>query len=235
MSRQYCTEVSLQCPVEATVYGYRPNLGGNAFLVAVFAICAIAQLALGIRAKLRAFTSVMFIGTGLEALGYGGRIIMNSNPWSSSGFKLQIVALVLAPSFLAAGIYLTLKHLVMFIGPEHSRLKPKLYTWIFIGCDGLSIITQAVGGGVAAAEKPALLDTGNGLIVAGIALQVATMFVCLLTAADFAWSVYKHHSKWDDSREKTPTYHRLANKSFQFYLGASAVAFVLIWIRCIYR
>jgi hypothetical protein len=176
----------------------------------------------------------MVIGTSLECLGYAGRIIMHGNPWSSAGFKLQIVCLVLAPSFLAAGNYLTLKHLVMFIGPEHSRLKPKLYTWIFIGMDGMSIVTQAVGGGVAASEKPALLDTGNGLIVAGIALQVATMFICGCCAADFAWKVRKDHRS-ETAEKTTPSYERLANGNFRLYLGASAVAFTLIFVRCIYR
>ena len=106
-------------------------------------------------------------------VGYIGRIIMHNNPWSGAGFKTQICCLVLAPSFLAAGIYVTLKHLVIYCGPENSRLKPRLYPWVFIGCDFGSIVLQAIGGGVASAagdhgSKPGLLKSGNGLIVAGV-------------------------------------------------------------------
>lgn len=43
--------------------------------------------------------------------GYGGRLMLHNDPFSDSGFKLQIVLLTFAPAFLAAGIYLNLKHL----------------------------------------------------------------------------------------------------------------------------
>lgn len=105
--------------------------------------------------------------------------MMHNNPWDDVGFKIQIVCLIIAPSFLAAGIYLTLKHIVMALGPEHSRLKPRLYTWIFISCDALSIVIQAVGGGIAASSDGSAADTGGNIMVAGIAIQVATMYAML--------------------------------------------------------
>lgn len=37
--------------------------------------------------------------------------MLHNDPFSDSGFKLQIVLLTLAPAFFAAGIYLQLKHL----------------------------------------------------------------------------------------------------------------------------
>ena len=193
MSRRICTEVTPLCPVELTTYGYYPNLAGNIILLVVFGVCALAQLGLGIKYKLRAFGSVATISCAMEAAGYGGRIMMHQNPWTSSGFKLQIVLLILAPSFLAAGIYLTLKHLVMVLGPEHSRLPPKLYTWIFIGFDAVSILTQAAGGGLAASTGD-LVNIGNRVIIAGIAIQVATMFVCFLVSLDFAYRVKKNRT-----------------------------------------
>lgn len=130
MSTRYCTEVTPECPVEYTTYGYYPNLGGNAFLLAAFALCFFGQIIMGWKTKVRAFSIVVAMGCGLEAIGYGGRIMMNENPWSSDGFKMQVCCLILAPSFLAAGIYLTIKHLVIHLGQESSRLAPRWYTWI---------------------------------------------------------------------------------------------------------
>jgi len=130
-----CTEVSPECPVVDTTYGYRPNLAGNSILLAVFAACTLAQLVLGLRYRLRAFTFAVSLGCLGEAIGYGGRIMMNSNPWSQTGFKIQICCLILSPSFLAAGIYLTIKHLVIYFGPEMSRIRPQMYTRIFISCE----------------------------------------------------------------------------------------------------
>ncbi|KAF0322114.1 RTA1 like protein [Colletotrichum asianum] len=208
MSR--CTEVTLNCPVEATVYGYYPNVGGNAFLLAIFILCTVSQLFLGVKYRLRAFTTVMVIGCLLEALGYIGRLMMSKNPWSDIGFRLQVICLILAPSFLAAGIYLTLKHLVLYIGPENSRLAPKWYTWIFISCDAISFLVQAAGGAAASSsDGGSAAETGNDIMIAGIAVQVVTMGICGLLAVDFAWRAFRN-------RSRGPT-------------------FIVIFIRCIYR
>ncbi|KAK5113242.1 hypothetical protein LTR62_003578 [Meristemomyces frigidus] len=232
--QQLCTQVSPDCPVYATLYGYRPNLAANALLLAIFSACTLAQLILGLRYRLKAFTIAVTIGCAGEAIGYGGRIMMNRNPWSQTGFKTQICCLVLAPSFLAAGIYLTLKHLVIFFGAEKSRLRPGLYTAIFISCDLLSILIQAGGGGIAASDQSNLVKIGDNLIVTGISVQVATMFVCLCLAADFGWQVLKHHKLRLPGREEVEEGERLPG-SFRYYAICSGVAFVLIFIRCVYR
>ena len=85
-----------------------------------------------------------------ESIGYIGRIMIHNNPWDDAGFKIQVVCLIQAPFFLAAGIYLTLKHIITALGPEKPRLKPKLYTWIFTGAGAFSIVLQAAGGGISA-------------------------------------------------------------------------------------
>ena len=115
--------------MEYTTYGYYPNLGGNVFLLVVFALCFFGQIAIGWKTQVRAFTTVVAIGCGLEAIGYGGRLMMNENPWSSDGFKMQVCCLILAPSFLAAGFYLSIKHIILHLGRESSRLAPRWYTW----------------------------------------------------------------------------------------------------------
>ncbi|KAI7152959.1 RTA1-domain-containing protein [Hortaea werneckii] len=222
---QRCTEVTPQCPVELTTYGYRPVLSGNIVFIVIFGLCTIAQTYLGLRHKLRAFTFAVSLGCLGETIGYGGRVMMNDNPWSGTGFKIQIVCIILAPSFLAAGFYLTLKHLILYIGPEHSRLKPKLYTWIFICADALSIITQAVGGGIASAETRELVDVGNGIIIAGIVIQVVTQFICICLGVDFALRVKKRGGDGI----------RTWSAGFIFYIFSSCFAFLTIFIRCVYR
>lgn len=69
-----CTQVTPECPVEATTYGYTPNLAGNVILLAVFALCAIAQIFLGIWYRLWSFGIVVSIGSVLEFVGYIGRV-----------------------------------------------------------------------------------------------------------------------------------------------------------------
>lgn len=168
---------------------------------------------------------------------------------------MQICCLVLAPSFLAAAIYLTLKHVVLYCGPEHSRLKPRLYPWVFIGCDLGSIILQACGGGVAAAapdpgdsnmspkKRQQLLDAGNGLIIAGIGFQIATMTACAILMSDY----YRRFSKarkqaiksagmlttesdWEKNRSNPAV-----KRNFRIFIIAVTIAFFTTLIRCVYR
>lgn len=236
MSGQFdnCTSVTPACPVAATTYGYTPNLAGNVVLLAVFGICAIAQLGLGIFYRLPSYASVVTLCCVCEAVGYVGRIIMHNNPWSDVGFKIQIVCLILAPSFLAAGIYLTIKHLVRTLGPQFSRLPPHLYTWIFICFDAISIVIQAVGGGLAATGGD-MTDAGGYIMLGGIAIQVATMSVCVLLAIDFAFSVWRASKRPDPSTDLGKFHTKIASRGFKFYLTATAIAFTAILVRCIYR
>lgn len=172
-----CTAVSPECPVEGTLYGYTPSLEWNAFFAAFFGLCCIIQIGQGIRWK----TWTYMIGVGLgclaECVGYIGRIMMHNNPYDDLGFQLQIVLLIFAPAFLAAGIYLTLKHLVINFGADWSRLRPSWYTYVFIACDVSSLALQSAGGGLAAtADTESTRDLGTNLMIAGIIWQVVSKF-----------------------------------------------------------
>jgi len=243
-ARHYCTEITPDCPVSLTTYGYYPNLSANSFFIAVFALCCILQLVLGTWRKTWTWLVVVSLGTFGEAVGYGGRVLMHHNPWSGAGFKTQICCLVLAPSFLAAGIYVTLKHVVIYCGAENSRLKPRWIPWAFIGADFFSIVLQALGGGIAASAgdhnvNKSLLNTGDGLIVAGIAFQVATMAVCGLFIIDF-YIRFKRAKKARSTGTMQSEYEKRQDvpkeaRNFRVFCVAMAVAFATIWIRCIYR
>lgn len=81
---------------------------------------------------------------------------------------------IFAPAFLAAGIYLTLKHIVIQFGSQWSLLKPNWYTYIFIACDVLSLVMQSAGGALAATADPGenIGDIGTDIMIAGIIWQV---------------------------------------------------------------
>lgn len=232
-----CFEVGPLCPVQATTYGYYPNFGGNVFFAVFFGVLGISQLGLGIYFRTWTFMIALGIGALMEMAGYIGRVLMNDNPWSAPAFKLQIVCLVLAPTFVAAGIYLTLKHIVLALGPEHSKLKPRLFTWIFIGCDVGSLLLQAAGGGVAAAAgktDQAMLKAGDDIIIAGIAFQVATMAVCGFVALHFFWTVSRHGNGLEGEKDLETTT-SVPRTRMQLILGAEIFAYFTVIIRCIYR
>lgn len=238
-----CTEVTPQCPAIATTYGYYPILSINAFFLALFGLCCLATLTIGIWTKTWTYTIALGVGTLLETAGYAGRILMNGNPWSDSGFRLQIVCLILGPSLVAAAIYLTLKHFVLYCGPQYSPLKPRLYPWVFIGCDIGSIVLQACGGGIAASggnSNIKLLNAGNNLIIAGIAFQVATMAGCGLLVLVYILRYRKRAPLKGQVDEKSA--YQLSKEHGTVSLGrvklfaaVVALAYFTVLIRCIYR
>ena len=78
------------CPVEASVYGYRASLPFSSLLIALYALVMIAQFAMGYIYKSWGFMAAMVLGCLVEILGYVGRIMMWNNPWTQSGFIMQI-------------------------------------------------------------------------------------------------------------------------------------------------
>ncbi|KAL8763589.1 MAG: hypothetical protein Q9194_007302 [Teloschistes cf. exilis] len=192
-----CTEVTDFCVVEATTYGFYPNLGANAFFLAIFALCMAIQFFQGLKWRSWSYMIAMTVGCLGEVL----------------------------------AIYLTLKHLILTFGPEHSRLKANWYTWIFIACDLLSLILQGAGGGIAAsASTDSTADAGSHLMLAGIIWQVVTLAVFLVLASDFGFRAYGHRST-----HSTAAVELRRTLKFKLFLAGLAIAFVSIFIRCIYR
>lgn len=208
------------------------------FFTVFFGILGIAQTGLGVYYRTWTFLTALLIGTFMEMAGYIGRVLMHDNPWSGPAFKLQIVCLVLAPTFVAAGVYLTLKHIILSLGPQHSALKPRLFTWIFIGCDIGSLLLQAAGGGVAAAAGNTDLDmlkAGDNIIIAGIAFQVATMAVCGIFAVIFFVRVFKRGDGFAGEKSLDTGLSTIVPKWMPFVVGAEIFAYFTVLIRCIYR
>lgn len=124
----------------------------------------------------------------------------------------------------------------MFLGPDNSRLPPRLYPWIFVGCDIGSIILQAAGGGVAAAAKKtnaSLLDAGNDIMIAGIAFQVVTMGMCGLLGLEFVLRLRKSSRNVPKSEMSVQLVE--GNRKFYLFCAGEVLAYITVLIRCIYR
>ncbi|KAF2403470.1 parasitic phase-specific protein PSP-1 [Trichodelitschia bisporula] len=230
-NNDHCTKAT--CSIDDSIYHYLPSLASNSAFIAIFAITAIVHLIQGIRYRTWTFCIAMVLGTVGEAVGEGGRIMLYFNPFSDPGFKLQIVLLTLSPAALAAGIYLTLKHIVITFGTSFSRIKPNWYTYIFIACDIFSILLQGGGGAVAATAHDGdkeMLDIGNNLMIAGLAFQVFTLLIFGILAGEYFWRVRGHKGTLNEATAKLR-----ASRRFRCFLGAVAVAYVTIFIRCVYR
>lgn len=226
-----CTQISPECPVEETIYGYYPNLGASVFFTVFFGIFAIINIFLGVRYRAWTFLIAMSVGCGGEALGYVGRILLEDNPWSEVAFNIQICCLIISPAFIAAGIYLTLKHLVICFGEEHSYIKGRYYTWIFISCDLLSLTLQGAGGGIAAsAETDSNQSVGNDLMMAGICFQVITLVAFAAMAGLYYFRLSRSTTPLSTSAQNVKN-----STLFKLFVGGFLFAFLTMFIRCVYR
>ena len=78
------------CPVEYSVYGYRPSIEASTILIGLFSLCMVVQVYLGRRYHAWGYTSAICLGCVDEILGYVGRILLYQNPWNNAGFIMQI-------------------------------------------------------------------------------------------------------------------------------------------------
>lgn len=87
-SSQQCTLET--CPMSYAHITYLPNLGGNAFYIALFALFIPVQLYLGTRHRTWGYLFGAICGLILEVLGYIGRIYMRHNPFIDRWFIMYL-------------------------------------------------------------------------------------------------------------------------------------------------
>ena len=228
-----CSEVTSACPVEESIYGYRPSLPATYFFVAIFSICLIGNVAFGIRyGKATAtYTLAMVLASTAAIIGNAGRIPLHDDPYNTLGFEMQICCLTVSPAFNSAAIYLVFKHVVRRFGREWSRLRPKYYTWGFITADILALIFQGSGGGIAATsgDNTSMLNIGTNLMLAGIVLQVATLLVFGTMISDYLRRCKSSTSLSDDASLTIKT------RKFRIYAVSLPIIYLAVLIRCVYR
>jgi hypothetical protein len=230
-----CSEVSLLCPVEATVLGYAPEFGSGIFFTVAFGLVTLASGAIGIYTRTWTFCAAITGGLLLETLGYVGRVLLNKNPWNSGAFQLQICAIILAPTLICVSVYLTLKHIALTLNPSLSRFRPVFYPRIFLPADLSCLILQAIGGGLAAAggrDNPKLADGGNNAIIAGIVLQVIVLLAFGGLGIDYFLRVRRYMASPSPNPRALAVWN---DAKFRRFGLAVMVAYSCIMIRCVYR
>lgn len=247
------------CDVDTTILGYRPIEGVNFFLAIAFALCALATLVIGIWKRTWSFSIAVGVGCALECvgrwkfednefvfrrmlmnyIGYGARVPLHSNPCNTAAFQTQLVAIIIGPTIICVGLYLTLKHVALALNPMLSRISPRYLPFIFVPADVSCLVVQAVGGIIAVRASGdtgvidrKMLDIGDKIIIAGICLQAIVLGGFGLAAGDYFLKC-RRWIKRGGAGEETAAHWN--NRKFKMFLYALVGAYIFIMIRCVYR
>ncbi|RDW76157.1 hypothetical protein BP5796_06978 [Coleophoma crateriformis] len=243
------------CNVQASIFQYRPSLGANAAFIALFGIAFVFHLLQGLRWRTWTFMGLVLCGCASEMIGYGGRIMMSGNPWNFTGFMLQIgakflswvqylsrnskrqyhgganipytVCVAFAPVYFTAAIYITLYRTILYLSPASSRFAPKIYYIVFIPCDIISLVLQAIGG-AKSTQTSGSSQSAIDIALAGLAFQVGTLCIFIALSLDFA---LRYRRDLQTGAVRT----RNIPARFKIFVGFLTLSILCILVRCVYR
>jgi hypothetical protein len=114
-----------------------------------------------------------------------------------------------------------------------TMLAPETFPETFLAEQLLTLpLTQAVGGGFAggAGNNVNLRNIGTNLMISGIVWQVATLIAFAGLVIDY---IIRTRRAWNDVTPEAKSL--LKQRKFRGFLAAVAVAFVTVFLRCVYR
>ncbi|KAJ4487658.1 RTA1 like protein-domain-containing protein [Lentinula aciculospora] len=213
-------------------YGYVPALWICIMFIILFSVSTIAQLlhTLCVR-QWFLLPTVVLAGCG-EILGWIGRLWSNQNLQASDPYMIQIACLIISPTPLLGAHFIIFGRLVQILGSQYSRFKPTLYSRIFLSCDIVSLVVQAVGGGMtASANDDAGVNLGTNIMLAGIVIQLAILIIFSTTALEF---VYRFNT---DKPVRSEPSDAIGYMDRRRTIGLFAVFFATfcLFIRAVYR
>lgn len=111
---------------------------------------------------------------------------------------------------------------VQYISIEASRFNTKFFYLVFIPCDIISLVLQAVGGAISSTSNGES-DDGVSIALAGLVFQVVTLLVFVGATIDY---VIRSRHVWRPAQIAT---------RFLVFSGFLSLAALTILIRCCYR
>lgn len=177
--------------------GYVPDVGFSIFFAVAFAIFFFLQLNFLRLWRTWSYSCCMAAGLALEIGGYIARAKLNYHPISVHWFLVyvfhphvfckvyilrpfnsNILCISIAPFFFTTSIYLVLTHVIVRYGIHDFPLSPRAFLITFMSSDLISIILQAVGGGIGVlAPTWSAQSLGMNIFLAGVSLQVFSLLI----------------------------------------------------------
>lgn len=172
-------------------YGYVPSISLAVVFLTVFGITTLLHLGQLIYSKRYWWMVCMVIGGVLEVLGWAARLWAHWSPLSFDAYVMQICCLIIAPTFYSASLYWAGGLVIAHVAPQKSWLSGTAFKIVFIIADVVSLVVQAIGGGMAGSAVGTTNykqgRDGSDIMLAGIVIQLAIMVFYVLYMAIWAW------------------------------------------------
>ncbi|KAJ4355409.1 uncharacterized protein N0V89_003425 [Didymosphaeria variabile] len=167
------------------MYRYIPSLAGAIIGMIIFFTLTLLLLWQWLRTRNHLLLFVI-VGATCEVGGYAARTGSHFDNEAWGPFIAQGTLLLVGPLFFAATIYMMLGRTIVLAGGEDvSLIKPRWYTRVFVGADIFTLVLQGFGASIMGTMKLNLALAGEKIVIAGLALQVATFVFFLIAAIDF--------------------------------------------------
>ncbi|KAL5342027.1 RTA1 like protein-domain-containing protein [Aspergillus crustosus] len=219
---------------DINIYGYNPSIPAAAIFIVLFGGSTAYHLYQLVKAKALYFIPFA-IGGIFQVLGYLFRILSHNNTDSIPLYALQTVLILLAPALYAASIYMVLGRLIVYLdAQEHSLVRVKWMTKIFVSGDVVSFLMQCGGGGLMSGDNPDSRKVGETITIIGLVVQVVFFGFFLVTALICHFRINKSPT----TRSLAETQHwrgSFMTRNWVTLLYALYVVSLLILVRSVFR
>ncbi|BGP37546.1 Envelope glycoprotein gp160 [Rhodotorula kratochvilovae] len=160
-------------------YGYIPSVSFGVIFLVIFALSGLAHVGQTVYARRYWWMTFMWVGCLLEILGWAGRLWAHWSPLSFDAYVMQICCLIIGPTFFSAALYWAGGLAIAHVAREKSWLSGNWFKTVFITADVVSLVIQAIGGGMAGSAvgttNEQQMRNGSDIMLAGIVIQLAVM------------------------------------------------------------
>ncbi|KAH9972123.1 RTA1-like protein [Lactifluus volemus] len=224
---------SVTQPKSVLQYGYVPSEWASYIFLLLFGLSTFIHTIQASYFRLW-FLLPTAVGCGfLQLIGWSARLWSSHDPFLKTPFTIQLKTLVVAPTLLLAANFILLGRVINRLGPQYSRLTPKLYAIIFLCFDVIALLVQAIGGSIATAAHTLKEEKlGTHITLGGVIFQLVSITLYSALATEFfiryAQERPIRHGPGEDYRGKVD----IPLKRMLYALVAMTV---FIFLRTVYR
>lgn len=225
-------------PNDVGPYSYVPTEWICILFLVLYSISTILHLGQALKFRLWWMIPTATLAGILEVIGWSARLWSSQNPRLLTPFEMQLVGTVVAPTPLVAANFIILGRIINQVGPQYSRLTPKIYTIVFCCFDVACLVVQAVGGASAAraVSQESSATMGANIMLGGIAAQLFAIVVYVTLASEFFLRLkFSAPFRQVDASHLLEKGQGAVSKNLRILIYAMSFCTLCIFIRSVYR